>query len=667
MFQIVSFLVPLIFFFGLGLPLALTLARQVHGHILLAPAFGIAISIIGVSLAYKYIAPTKQLANYFWIVVLLSLVIGVFILLRTKQKLEGSEIVWMAISLLVPALLPIAGLIAGGENFQAWQLNTYDLSNYLTIALSSQHQSVSDILAMSNASPRGAYAASLMGDRISAPVLMGAVQYWAGPNFRMSHYGFILAVIVSGSQAAVALLRTYADEVAERQKFWQRLLALGVACAFAGGFFGQIYQDLNAWSAAIAFPLLMISVLSTSLALTNKSSSWRLYLFVGLSHTSLLFAYPEEFAATIALEMLVVTLFIFSRKLRLKTALKSYLAPVILGGLSSLLLFENTVRFLWRQATFTSDGSPEGWKIWAQFIFWRLPNDQLQQIESLQSSGVDIFGNLGSLYIWILAVSSSILAVLGLHFVDILFGNLVGISSIFLTISIVLIHVRSLTSRSTELGEVTKIRLQALNVWAIASLGLVLSLNLIGKNWEAFKATQWFGPLVAIALLVPIAQGKNWTKMNAIVLVLPIFWLSSQATYSIGRIYSLVATSSLSQTGPYPHDGSLRQTDGFRKVYPETFLGGLPWSNCESATVVLKDQQIQTFVETDVLSSGSRLVYGGGQNPGCTLIEERGHLIFQSPLKRESHKIILDLPYPSIISDEDYQAKKLSYLGKLAS
>lgn len=663
-FQIQAFAIPYLLFFILGLPLSQIFKSMVRQSILLAPALGIALSIVVVPIAYKYLATTQAISNFLWSISALSLIFALFMLRSEKFSLETQPVGWIILLFFAPALLPLAGAIAGGQNFQAWQLNTYDLSNYLTIAISSQQQSIFEIQSMAEASPRGAYAASLMGDRISSPVLMGAIQNWAGPNFRESHYGFILSVVVAGSLAAAALLRTFADDATLRQQFRQRILTLVVACAIAGGFFGQIYQDLNAWSAAIAFPLLIISLLSTSLVLLSESSSWRLYLLVGLSHTSLLFAYPEEFAATLLLELLVVTIFILTRKIRPVTAFKSYLVPLVLGASISLLFFDNTLRFLWRQATFTSAGSPEGWKIWAHFIFWRLPNDQLQQITSLQTSGFDFFGNLSSLCLGILGVSSATLAAFGLHFVDPFFGHLSGLSAIVLTISIIVLHIRGLTRRPTELVEVTKFRLQIMNVWAIAALGLILSLNFVGKNWEAFKATQWFGPLVAIAILFPVTQSKNWTKSNVIMLVLPILWLSSQLSYSMERVYSLVSTHSLTQVGPYPHDGSLRQTDGFRKVYPETFFSSLPWSNCETATVVLKDQQIQTFVETDVLSSGNTLVYGEGQNPSCTLLEESGQLVFESTLIRKTHKIVLELPYPSIISEEDYQKKKVSYLGK---
>jgi hypothetical protein len=609
--------------------------------------------VILIPIAYRYIGPTKEFFISLVIAAVGSLLVGLFSLRKEALQIWAKKATSIFWCLLFPAVLPLSALLMGGVGFQAWQLNTHDLSNYLTTAVETRNHTFDEIQSANPVNPRNTYALALMSDRIAVPVLMGAFQGWAESDFRMSHAGFILAAIVSGAAASATLLQKISSVSSLKTGGKQKFLSVATATAIAGGFFGQIYFDLNAWSAAFAFPLFILSILSFFHLVDSGLISWKKIGFVGLSHTAFLFAYPEQFAVTLALEGALVLFLILKRDLSLNHAFRGIFMPIAAGALFSISLYPNTVGFLIKQILFTSGGAPEGWKVWAQFIFWRIPPEQLNDLAS-QNLQPTFFSILANLYQALVAVASVLLAEFGLHFINLGYGNIAGITAIMLAAT--LIFSFSLKVRKTT-------EMTSMNFLVVMITLLILTLNVLGKNWEGFKAIQWFGPLVAIAIMARAMQIEKWNKANALILILPTFWLGAQGSFAFERINSLYINKSFNELAAYPHDGSLRDTKEFRDIYSQTFFERIPWRECKTSIVILKDQQIQTFIETDILSSGSKLVFRPVEKPQCLLLEKNGELLFESPDKLLKHELEIKFSYPSIVSELDYTNKLNIYLA----
>ena len=530
--------------FGVGRwPAQLLPGAWADGRRLAAPALGLAITSVVVTVAYRHGLSTRAGLLACAAVALAGLAAelrGAWAG-RPAWALPWRWLAWLA----ALALLLAPGLI-GGPQFTLFRGNQWDAFGYLDAAIAYSRHGYQAVLEAGNAEllrdPLLTHAQGNLAARPSVHLLFAALGAVAPVELHRLPYAFLATLLAIAAAASLALVGQLAPQA-------RRAGVVLAALAFPLGFWGQYTLDIDAWSQVAAAPLALL--LAGVLALMpldaegegGRAAGWRAAGAAAVLVAGLTYLYPEQLLFLLFAVLPAAGLVALRRGGLSALGWQAARSAVALCGAATGLLFpEGTVRFVATQLA-TTAGAPVSWWQYFQAFLGGRDGWSGRPLED----GVDLVAGLLGLYHLTppaggAAVALGIRVALGVAVLGLLTGA-VGL----------LRHPSRAGRALDERGG-----------WGASALGLTVLISLVpmavlargGHYWPAGKAVAWMSPIFMLLLALPALRpagpapaAGSWTRAAA---WLALAFGAVQLGLGGWRLQAARAPDGLFAAPPYP-------------------------------------------------------------------------------------------------------------------
>jgi hypothetical protein len=448
---------------------------------IVASAFGLSVTSIGVTIGYKLGLSSQQI---FWVLVGLGgyAIIADLVSRRGKQvdAIRTSSIYVLiggvvAIFLLAPAL-------CGGTGFALFQGNYIDAFRYLEASISywklPYHEiaeGTSQQLLNDGLFP---FAQAMLKLRPTITILYAVLVNFAPRQFLGLNY--ILMVYFQFLSVGILWL------IAKRLIPSRPIVMLVLAALIAGGFWGQYIVDINAWSQNAALPLLLLVFLLlvclfSSESRPDKPLFWP-PIVLAVTLVGAFYVYPE--ATLFYLPGIVVAGLVGHRKIKRPFRFDSIVFAVAFGLLLLLAVKENNIDFVAVQKN-AALSDVDWWKYFDACFFGR-SGFSLMPGFGVVDAGTTLLGG------YMMTPDAAVPMALALLWRGVLAAILV------LVVASVIQQFRFLASPD---------RLMLVCALAVFVLQTVLLL-LLHKYWSAGKALSYYAFLLVLVVFCPYLAGE---------------------------------------------------------------------------------------------------------------------------------------------------------------
>ena len=290
--QLCTLLLSLFLFTGFGLPAA-WLRRSGGSALLLVPSLGVA--ALTLFTTWLYLAGAGALAIGIGAAILS---LGFMVLCRGTLADALAGIARERVAALIFALcclLLIAPILAGNPDLTITRGNPWDNFAYLKLSAVFAMQRYPEVAGASAAdaaaNPLLFNPGGLLTQRPAINFLHAAISRLVPGSLAGGGYPFLCSLMIAGMLGFAGLLR----DMAGRSERPRAALCLGLAGAYALGFWGQYQADIDAWSAVAATPLLLAAWALVLRALTAEEAGQRRTILAPLTLllAGALYLYPE--------------------------------------------------------------------------------------------------------------------------------------------------------------------------------------------------------------------------------------------------------------------------------------------------------------------------------------------------------------------------------------
>jgi len=569
MIEVCFFLFLTLLFYGAGC--ALLIVTRCEAHSFTVPScVGVVVVTLTVTWFYKL---GGNLTRFFWIV---SVLIGAFLLWKliasrrqlfghiSRARCEFFAIAAFAAAVVLPALL-------GGEQFVIFRGNHYDSFNYLEAAITYRNLSYAQISHLTAAEfvRHGLFkfGRDNLLYRPEITFLYGALSSFHPAAFLRLHY----ILLVYFQFLAFCVVRALATELLPSR----RIIALLLATALVGGFWGQYILDIDAWSQISCMPLAVLSLLilikltQTSANPEKPNSAVKLLGIYGLVWLGLFYLYPEAACFLLPAHAICWVIAVCSFKLRV-----NWLAACLAAlGVCALLLpvFDSNLIFLTKQY----NGSLAGFNWWTYF-------------DAFYFAHGDVNKGLFS------TISDFIAGTLGIYFV--IPDPTTNAAMAAVVRAVILFGTAVLLFRLTK--EARDLRWPPwllLAVFVVVMLLCTLGYCLLHQYWTAGKVFSFIAYLVLLLLVGSAfrARSSEIKWLNRTSVIVASLYLLLQLGFFVYRPIASRKSFGIHYDRPYPAimDPKLKSTINFAN---RSFLRRLHPS--DKVAVQIEDPWIQYFV-----------------------------------------------------------------------
>ena len=514
-------LLPLTFLllsWGIGQALYKYLLKSAHVSHFLAPILGTSVLIIISSYLYQLGLQTFQIGLVIYVFSAIALS---KLLYSTRSKFSTSifsvlllKNYRVVVILVTGYLLLVLPAIVGGVNFKIFQGNHWDSLSYMGITQSITLHTFSELTSDPNIAlrdPVATLATSSMRARPNVEILLASLL----APFKLSildySYSFALYLTLVLGCAMWAFFIYFKPKTAVTRS----IMTIFLIVCFLAGFWGQYFIDINAWSAAVAIPLMFGVFIAQSEWLVKVDLKRGIVLATFLASSILV--YPESF---LFFSPLIFLFSIFTWWRREVKILRSLCWTILLYCLvfSFLLISKyNPLKFGFSQLKF---GSGDASAPWGPYFQAYLGGDQGLSY----SSGINFVRTIPSGLMGVYFLSPTELAVNNpRHILAFMVNCLVVFLFVLLLVKLVKF------ARTSPVGAMT-----------LFGMSFVPILILVSTLWTAGKAINYIIPFAFITTLVAITSknsGSRSTKFLTSTLL--ITWGISQIGFAVMRIQTV--------------------------------------------------------------------------------------------------------------------------------
>jgi hypothetical protein len=395
------------------------------------------------------------------------------------------------------------------------------------------------------------------------------------------------------------------------------LLSGAIAAAAAGGFYGQLAFDINAWSAFLATPMLTVGawcIVSQILRRSeNTEASVRDPLIVGALLAAAFIVYPEG-ATVFGVSLVLTGLLAFI----MRPGLRSWGFPYALWACGSATITviicqgQSLVEFLVFQQQNPAVQAPTWWTYFDQYMFGYDPRfiDVIARGLSPNAAATSIGISLPH-YI-LSAADSLLLGTLGVYFLnDSPFGeinvpvvlSLIVASAWLMGLALWLVR----TLRSTE-----KSRYLSFTLFLAIFLAINFSFVIRHEYWAAGKVLLWIFPLLVVALCSPLLLYRASSRVPRILLPITLIWLLVQLGFASTWPLAASTANGFHRAPPYPAVQDVSLKTGFNWNIDQV---ASELSECPTTIIDASNMWVRHYVLMATAEAGSRPVLTNLEDP----------------------------------------------------
>jgi hypothetical protein len=547
--QLCILLLSLFLYVGFGLPAAAWLRRIGAATLLLTPTLGIAALTLFVT--WLYLAGLDALAIGVAAAVLSLISLALFRgTVREILAQIGREPV-AALLCLGFCLILAAPILTGRLDFTISRGNPWDNFSYLkTAAIFAElrypdvaHASADDIAA----NPLLENPTGMLEGRPAVKFLYAVLGRLVPGSLAIAGYPFLCGLMIAGLLAFAGFLQQVLARPGERRA----IVAILLAGAYAGGFWGQYPADIDAWSSVAATPVLLAAwtlVLAILTAPAALPAERRVPILVlALAIAGALYLYPEGcIYHGLILAGVVAAAECPGLRLAGRRSLV-ILGAVVLSLLAAAVFWNGTAGFIAGQAQIATSQPIFWWQYFDAYLFGLDPDLNKSLSDAAGAALATLPAEAPLVPTRPIAFLTGGAGLLGAYFLTP--GRYDAIDPLDAAKAVLLLAVLVGAAISLVVGWRSRLRSYRLLLGAVA-IGLVGSMLLVerGQAWAAGKAISYIAPLLCLALTAPALIAAR--RQSAWLSAAP--WCAAQAWFIALALSGLGNANGIRLPAPYP-------------------------------------------------------------------------------------------------------------------